>query len=87
MKKKQKKSLITTVVKHIPRIDLMPAHTTMIGFDFNSNKSADISNVKFPSLCTPPIPPVTNTLIPHIVASRAVDATVVAPVSVIIYIY
>jgi hypothetical protein len=45
----------------ISNIDFAPAHTTATGVYPNSIKSADISNVVSAPLCTPPIPPVTNT--------------------------
>jgi len=43
---------------------LAPAQITATGVCPNSIRSADMSKVSSAPLCTPPIPPVTNTLIP-----------------------
>ena len=61
------------------KIDLAPAQTTATGVYPNSIKSADMSNVVSAPLCTPPIPPVTNTYIPAQWAHIIVAATVVLP--------
>ena len=46
------------------RMDLTPALTTMTGVRASSRRSADMSMVDSAPLCTPPVPPVTNVLIP-----------------------
>ncbi len=69
----------TSNVFGISKIDLTPAQTTATGVYPNSIKSADISKVFSPSLCTPPIPPVTNILMPARFAKIMVAATVVEP--------
>ena len=60
--------------------DLAPAQTTATPVLANSWRSAEISKVVSAPRCTPPMPPVANTLIPAISASIMVVATVVAPV-------
>jgi len=64
-------------VASISKIAFGPAHTTNTGVLDSSGKSAEISNGA--SLCTPPIPPVANTLIPDKCAAIIDPATVVPP--------
>ena len=61
------------------RMLLTPAHTTASGVRPSSVRSALTSNEVGAPRCTPPRPPVTNTRMPAIAASRIVEATVVAP--------
>lgn len=61
------------------KIDFIPAETTIRGVFDNYTISAEISNVVSAPLWTPPIPPVTNTLIPTKFAICIVAATVVDP--------
>jgi len=61
------------------KIDLAPAQTTLTGVYPSSLRSAEISIVLSPILWTPPIPPVTNTLMPTSAQIIMVAATVVLP--------
>lgn len=61
------------------KIDLIPPDTTLIRVYDSSVKSAGISNDYSSPLCTPPMPPVTKTLIPTMLARYIVPATVVDP--------
>ena len=61
------------------RIDLTPALITATGVRESSVRSAERSIEVSAPRCTPPSPPVTNTSMPAIDASRIVAATVVAP--------
>mmetsp|Transcript_17788 Transcript_17788/g.15563 ORF Transcript_17788/g.15563 Transcript_17788/m.15563 type:complete len:285 (-) Transcript_17788:140-994(-) len=72
-----------SMVLGISRIDLQPAETTATGVLPNSIRSAEISIVFATPLCTPPIPPVTKTLIPAKWAKIIVAATVVLPLSLL----
>lgn len=58
---------------------LAPAEITATWVFPNSIRSAEISKVYSAPLWTPPIPPVTNILIPAICAHIIVAATVVEP--------
>ena len=63
----------------ISRIDLTPAQMTPTGVFESSRRSAEMSKVYSAPRCTPPIPPVTNILIPARLARYIVPATVVEP--------
>jgi len=58
-------------VRGISRMLLTPAHTTATGVRPSSVRSAEISMVASTPRCTPPIPPVTNTLMPTCDTTRA----------------
>ena len=60
---------------------LAPAHTTHTGVRPSSVRSAETSNVLWPSRCTPPTPPVTKMEMPAACARSMVALTVVAPVA------
>jgi len=61
------------------KIDLIPPDTTLIRVCDSSVRSAGISSYYSSPLCTPPMPPVTKTLIPAMLARYIVPATVVDP--------
>ena len=63
----------------ISRIDFTPAQITETGVRESSVRSAEMSNVVSAPLWTPPIPPVTNILMPAKFARYIVAATVVDP--------
>mmetsp|Transcript_31439 Transcript_31439/g.76072 ORF Transcript_31439/g.76072 Transcript_31439/m.76072 type:complete len:269 (-) Transcript_31439:314-1120(-) len=69
----------TSSVRLMSRIDLTPALTTTTGVCASSVRSAEMSIVSSPPRWTPPVPPVTNVVIPARYASFIVAATVVAP--------
>ena len=62
------------------RIALAPAETTITGVRASSSRSAEMSKLFSAPLCTPPMPPVANTLMPARCAAIIVAATVVPPV-------
>mmetsp|Transcript_148 Transcript_148/g.329 ORF Transcript_148/g.329 Transcript_148/m.329 type:complete len:248 (+) Transcript_148:2101-2844(+) len=66
-------------VRGMSSTDFAPAHTTITGVRPSSVRSALTSHVTSPPLCTPPMPPVTNTRMPAAAASSMVADTVVAP--------
>mmetsp|Transcript_4513 Transcript_4513/g.9709 ORF Transcript_4513/g.9709 Transcript_4513/m.9709 type:complete len:331 (+) Transcript_4513:397-1389(+) len=68
-------------VRGMSRTDLAPAQMTATGVRASSVRSAEMSMLTSPPLCTPPMPPVTNTLMPASAASSIVADTVVAPSS------
>src|ERR1019366_4790518 len=59
---------------------LAPAQTTATGVRASSSRSAEMSKLTSAPRCTPPIPPVANTLMPARCAQIMVAATVVAPI-------
>ena len=69
----------TSTVLPTSSIDLIPADTTVTGVQASSVRSALISNVLSAPLCTPPMPPVTNSFNPARWARYIVAATVVEP--------
>ena len=66
---------------------MTPAHITETGVLESSVKSAEISKVVSAPLWTPPIPPVTKTLIPARLAKYIVAATVVEPLPLVARTY
>ena len=61
------------------RMLFAPAHTTITGVPASSSRSAEMSMVVSAPRCTPPMPPVANTLMPAMCAMIMVVVTVVAP--------
>mmetsp|Transcript_155528 Transcript_155528/g.274646 ORF Transcript_155528/g.274646 Transcript_155528/m.274646 type:complete len:216 (+) Transcript_155528:698-1345(+) len=61
------------------RIDFAPAQTTVTGVRPSSVRSAETSHDSSAPRCTPPMPPVTKTLMPAMCAMSMVAETVVAP--------
>ena len=61
------------------RTALAPADTTAMGIRASAVRSAETSPLSLASRCTPPMPPVANTLIPLACAANMVAATVVEP--------
>mmetsp|Transcript_36010 Transcript_36010/g.87018 ORF Transcript_36010/g.87018 Transcript_36010/m.87018 type:complete len:215 (-) Transcript_36010:151-795(-) len=66
-------------VRGMSRMLLAPAQTTATGVLPSSVRSEETSHVCSAPLCTPPIPPVTNTSMPARLAMCMVPLTVVAP--------